>query len=145
MRASTHRAFSIGSEGWEQPWPDASHAVRQRGRGTTTAPSPGHHTTMQNACNTESESTRPRVRTCTPSHLHDACTVRDSTVSQSVGGASRPRRHTTPRRQLPIGRLLLRDEVKLQLSLVHTVFAAESGRPSAVECLNTKTPAQPAA
>ena len=105
----------------------------------------GHHTTMQNARNTPSESTRPGLRTCTPSHLHDACTVRDSTVCQSVGGASRPRRHTAPRRHLPIGRLLSRDEVKLQLPRVHTVFAAKSGRPTAVECLNTKTPAQPAA
>ena len=102
--------------GLQPIWLSASEASGGNNRGQTTRTQygsedvdqlphlpRGHHATMQNACNTASESTRPRVRTCTPSHLHDACTVRDSTVSQSVGAASRPRRHTAPRRHLPIG------------------------------------------
>ena len=112
--------------------PDASHAVRRRGRGTTTASSRGHHMTMQNACNTKHLNQQGHACACTPSHLHDACTVRDSTVSKCVGGASRPRRHTAPRRCLRtvtkhrrICWLLSTDEVKLQLPRVHSLCSKE--------------------
>ena len=89
---------------------------------------------MQNACNTASESTRPRVRTCTPSHLHDACTpsVSAGRLAQKAHGSTAPSSNW----QVIIDR---RREAATSTG-AHGLCSKEW----AVECLNTKTPAQPA-
>ena len=74
MRASTHRAFNIGSDGWERPdrsKPDASHAVRRRGRGTTTAPSVG---TTQRCKTRATQRLNQHGHACAHARLH-ICTT----------------------------------------------------------------------
>ena len=110
----------------------ARSAAARRGHNYSTFR--GHHTIMQNACNTKRLNQHGHA--CARARLHICSTLALPVRRRGVS----PRRHTAPRRHLPIGRCF-RDEVKLQLPRVHTVFAAKW----AVECLNTKTPAQPAA
>ena len=92
MRASIHRTFNIGSDGWEQPdrsKPEASHAVRQRGVGTT------------RRCKTRAtQRLNQHGHACAHARLHICTTLALPVCRRGVS----PRRHTAPRRHLPIGR-----------------------------------------
>ena len=86
MRASTHRRKRrVGTTG---PFDARRLACRTAGRpwhGCRTIR--GHHTKMRNAYNTKRLNQHGHA--CAHARLH-ICTARDSTVSQCVGGASRP-------------------------------------------------------